>query len=127
MEQHPPASGPHYPVWARYEAYAQAVPRGYWVHNLEHGGVILLYRPDAAPAEIERLQDAYAALPPDPGCGYPRALLTPDPLLDTPFAVVAAGRVLDGDCVDTEAVLAWFAEHVAQGPENVCSHGSYPG
>jgi hypothetical protein len=29
----PPASGPHYPVWLRYEEFTTAQARGYWVHN----------------------------------------------------------------------------------------------
>src|SRR5688500_13322181 len=49
----PPASGPHYPVWLRYREYTEAMARGYWVHNLEHGAVVVLYRPDA-PADIIR-------------------------------------------------------------------------
>ena len=43
----PPASGPHYPVWLRYEEFTSAQARGYWVHNLEHGAIVMLYRPDA--------------------------------------------------------------------------------
>src|SRR5262245_21540219 len=46
----PPASGPHYPVWLRYEAFSTAMARGYWVHNLEHGGIVMIYRPDAGSA-----------------------------------------------------------------------------
>ena len=48
----PPASGPHYPVWARYQAYTTAVARPYWVHNLEHGAIVLVHRPDASPAVV---------------------------------------------------------------------------
>lgn len=123
----PPASGPHYGNWARFEMFDLVVPRGRWVHNLEHGGIIFLYHPDADPDEIEKLKAAYLAIPPDPDCDYRRALLTPDPLLDTdrPFAVVAANRVLDGKCVDADAIAVWAAEHVAKAPENVCGHGTY--
>src|SRR5215208_4047320 len=46
----PPASGPHYPVWARYQSYTTAVARPYWVHNLEHGAIVFVHRPDAAAA-----------------------------------------------------------------------------
>src|SRR5688500_13755258 len=32
----PPATGAHYSVWARWgRNYDTAIPRGYWVHNLE--------------------------------------------------------------------------------------------
>src|SRR6185295_7796335 len=42
----PPASGPHYPVWLRYQEYSEPMARGYWVHNLEHGAIVVLYRTD---------------------------------------------------------------------------------
>src|SRR5262249_51881264 len=33
----PPVSGEHYPRWASWQIHTQTVPRGYYVHNLEHG------------------------------------------------------------------------------------------
>src|SRR5262245_26738068 len=36
----PPAGGPHYPRWAHWMTmfmqYPTPIPRGYWIHNLEH-------------------------------------------------------------------------------------------
>src|SRR5260370_23441538 len=61
-QNNPPASGPHYPVWARYEEHAGVIARPYWVHNLEHGAIVLLYRPDAPAATIAALRDAYRAI-----------------------------------------------------------------
>ncbi|CAN5561446.1 hypothetical protein BH09MYX1_BH09MYX1_42190 [soil metagenome] len=39
----PPASGPHYPIWAAFQEFSTPVPRPFWVHSLEHGAVVLLY------------------------------------------------------------------------------------
>lgn len=122
----PPASGPHYPVWARYEAFPSAIGRGYWVHNVEHGAAVLLYRPDATSGVQQALRDAYAAMPDDPACGHRRALLTPDPLLDREVAVVAADFVLLGDCVDQAAVREFVVARRGSGPENVCANGTRP-
>ena len=60
------------------------------MHNLEHGAIVLLYRPDAPPSAVQELRQAYQALPNDPACGHRRALLTPDPLLPRAVAAVAA-------------------------------------
>ena len=122
----PPASGPHYPVWARYEAFTTTVARGYWVHNLEHGAAVLLHRPDASAEAVQALRAAYAALPADPACGHTRALLTRDPLLDRPIAVVAADVALLGDCVDQAAVRAFVVARRGRGPEAVCTNGTRP-
>lgn len=124
----PPASGPHYPVWLRYEAFGSTQARGYWVHNLEHGAVVLLYRPDA-PADVRNtLLSTYAALGNDPACGSVRALVTPDPLLPTGVnaAVVAANFTLTGSCVNPDTVRAFNAAHRGQAPEQVCAGGSKP-
>ena len=122
----PPASGPHYPIWARYRAYDTVVPRGYYVHNLEHGGVALLHRPDAPADVIAALRAAYDALPDDPACGHKRALLTVDPELDDLVAIVAADVVFEATCVARDAILAFVAEHRGHGPEDVCAEGSDP-
>jgi hypothetical protein len=39
----PPASGPHWPWPAPWGWHPEVVPRQWWVHNLEHGGIVLLY------------------------------------------------------------------------------------
>ena len=123
-QANPPASGPHYPVWGRYREHTQALPRGYWVHNLEHGAIVLLYRPDAPAAAIQELRQAYNALPNDPACGHKRALLTADPLLPQPVAAVAALRVMMGDRLDPAWVRAFTDSYRGMGPEAVCQDGS---
>lgn len=122
----PPASGPHYPVWARYQSYTTAVARPYWVHNLEHGAIVLLHRPDASPALVSALVDALRSLPADPACGHARALLTPDPLLARPVTAVAADFVLEGDCVSADAIRRFTAAHRNHAPEDICDSGTRP-
>src|SRR5882724_4807922 len=39
----PPSSGNHYPIWAAYQTYAQPLLPGFWVHNLEHGAIVMAY------------------------------------------------------------------------------------
>jgi hypothetical protein len=122
----PPASGSHYPVWLRYQEYTTAIPRGYWVHNLEHGAVVFLYRPDAPAAAVTALRDVFRGLPNDPQCGHPRALMTVDPLMPRAVAVVAADWLLDGDTVDAQRIRDFVAQHRNRAPENICSDGNRP-
>jgi hypothetical protein len=122
----PPASGPHYPVWLRYAEYTQAMPRGYWVHNLEHGAIVVLYRPDAPADVIAQITTAFRSIPNDPLCGHRRALLTPDPLLASLTAVVAADFVFASDTVDAQAVRDFAVARRGHGPEQVCEPGTRP-
>jgi hypothetical protein len=122
----PPASGPHYPVWGRYQEHASAVARPYWVHNLEHGAIVFAYRPDAPVAVVSALRDAYQSLPNDPACGHRRALLTPDPSLPRAIAVVAADFAISSDCVSAGVIRDFATGRRGRGPEAVCQDGTRP-
>ena len=122
----PPASGPHYPVWLRYQEYATPMARGYWVHNLEHGAVVFLYRPDAPGNVIAEMTSAFRSLPADPACGHARALLTPDPLLPWSAAVVAADFVLRAENTSNQVIHEFSLARRGRGPEQVCEQGTRP-
>jgi plasmid stabilization system protein ParE len=122
----PPASGPHYPVWARYEEFSAPLGRGYYVHNLEHGAIVFLYRPDAPAATISALRDVFRSLPADPECGHPRALMTPDPLIPRPISVVAADWLLEAESVDAAAIRTFASVHRSHAPEDICASGTRP-
>jgi hypothetical protein len=125
----PPSSGNHYPIWAAFKTYTSPVPRGYYVHDLEHGAVVITYNcPDGCSAEVAALQGIIDAFPNDPLCDSnpttrKRVVMTPDPKLDVRFGASAWGFTLRSDCVDTTAFASFLAAHYAHGPENFCSEG----
>lgn len=133
----PPSSGAHFPIWAAYQTFATAVPRGYYVHDLEHGAVVLLYRCDAAADAgcadvVAALQKVVDALPDDPLCTSiadrndgvrVRAVITPDPDIPTPIAAAAWGWTYTADCVDLPSLTAFASEHYGQGTEQLCGNG----
>lgn len=123
----PPSSGDHFPVWAAFQEYTSPVPRGYLVHDLEHGAVLLLYKCDpACPAIVDELRKIRDALPSDPLCAPDvrvRVILAPDPDLDVPVAAAAWGWTYKAQCVDVPTLTQFARDHYAQGPENVCSQG----
>ena len=116
----PPASGKHYnasgvgPVTPRvYGPNDQINPEG-WIHNLEHGALVVLYRGDsegATPEGQAALRAFYDRYPPSPVCGFqPGTSVGPvfarfDDM-DTPYAALVWGRVLPLDSLDEEAILA---------------------
>jgi hypothetical protein len=52
----PPTSGPHYELPADGGFYPSPLPTEQLVHNLEHGQIVIWYRPDASEATVEGLQ-----------------------------------------------------------------------
>ena len=126
----PPTSGPHYPSWAAFKVYTSPVPRGFTVHAMEHGAVVVAYNcPDGCDADVAALVDYLAARPADPLCAAPlqnRFVVTPDPLLDVPFAASAWGASLKAQCFDLPALGAFIDTYYAKAPENFCFDGIDP-
>jgi hypothetical protein len=127
----PPSSGNHYPVWAAFKTYSLPVPEGYWVHDLEHGAIVLTYDCGEAgcAADVAAAQAFIDAYPVDPLCtplnsGAPnRLVMTPDPRLDVRFAASAWGWTLRADCFDPVVFKAFADAHYGQGPEELCNAG----
>ena len=127
----PPSSGNHYPNWAAFMTYDQPVPEGFWVHDLEHGAIVLTYNcGEAGCAEdIAAAQQMIEAFPQDPICNpvvggvKSRFVMTPDPRLDVRFAASAWGWTLRANCFDPSAFLAFAQAHYGQGRELLCSAG----
>ena len=59
----PPTSGPHYGVPAVWDFYDEQVPLVQTVHNLEHGGVVILYGPQFPKADVAKIREWYAEDP----------------------------------------------------------------
>ncbi len=128
----PPSSGPHAGAWARFGVFSTPLPRAHYVHNLEHGGVVIAYRcaDDRCPLAA-RVRAVFDALPADPSCvapgapSRPRAILTPDPLLESEVAAAAWGVVYQSDCVDGPSLAAFYTSRVGMAPEDTCADGAY--
>jgi len=126
----PPSSGNHYPNWAAFGVYQFALPRGFWVHNMEHGAVVISYNcPEGCDDELAALTTWFNALPVDAACQLqgaisPRALLVPDPSLDVRFAGSAWLHTLRADCFDAAAFTEFYDSNVGHGLEAVCTSGT---
>ncbi len=57
----PPTSGPHYGITLIYGSYDDPIEIGRVVHNLEHGGVYILYGDEVPAATVAQLESFYDA------------------------------------------------------------------
>ena len=122
----PPASGTHDnvagagPIAARlYGPNDTALPVG-WVHNLEHGAMVILYRGrDGDPGPTTDGQAALRALfdqfPPSPVCGIARGtsqgpVIARFDQMATPYAAIVWDRVLPLQTLDTAQILAFWQQ-----------------
>ncbi len=133
----PPSSGRHYnsppngPVTARVFGPNDAViPQG-WVHNLEHGGLVILYKGDTA--DQAALRSAYDAIGPSPVCGFQPGGQSPGPVVARfdqmlwPYAALVWGRVLPLETVDIPAIVQFYGMYGEQtNPEKLCQPSASP-
>jgi Protein of unknown function (DUF3105) len=143
----PPASGFHWPWHSEWGIADQVIQREYWVHNLEHGGIILLYNcppppnnytpsydgganpvpfecdggvpppPNNCAKDITALQNLLKAQKPDK-FGVVRIVLTPDPKLPRKFGAVAWDWSYLADAVDTKVLQCFIDARYGFGPED---------
>ncbi len=117
----PPASGKHInkngygPLLPKvYGPDDQSTPNG-WVHNLEHGGLVLLYsctRGACDDASIAALQQFSAGFPPSAVCKIPAGVVGPVVAkfddMPTRFAALVWDRVYYLDTLDAQKIYDFY-------------------
>lgn len=123
----PPSGGDHWGVWASYTTYEDPIPREMYVHNLEHGAVLLLHKCEGAcPEVLAALEEARAVVSGDAKCltipegPTERVIVTPDPELDVPVAAAAWGATYRATCLDPASLKDFVKKAYGKGPEAVC-------
>jgi hypothetical protein len=106
----PPTSGPHDPNPAPCGVSTQPIPNEVQVHDLEHGVVMVQYRPGLDQAQVRSLE----ALARSYGS---HVLVAPYPGLNTPVAVTAWTKLMTLDRADTGKIRAFADLYRQRGPE----------
>ena len=124
----PPTSGPHYAIAAIFGIYEDELEMARVVHNLEHGGIYILYGKDVPDATVEQLRSFYE----DHQTG---TIMAPLDRLGDKFALGA--WVVDGDthsgflakctAFDENATSTFFRSLQFRGPERFDPSQLQPG
>jgi hypothetical protein len=129
----PPASGNHYsstlgPIEPRYYGPDdETVPQG-WLHNLEHGGIVILYsctNGGCGDADQQALKNLFQTFPDSPLCAIPKGTIGPVITrfeeMKSRFAALVWGRVVFLDTLDTARILDFFrTQGELHNPEPQC-------
>jgi uncharacterized protein DUF3105 len=115
----PPSSGDHYPTPAGYGVFGREIALGNLVHALEHGGIVVYYRPDLCDQGCQdQLRKAYSGAPRSRQYGVVKMVVAPWEDMDHAVTSAAWGRVDEMDQADPDRILAFYREHVDHGPED---------
>jgi hypothetical protein len=117
-QNQPPASGPHYPVTAPYGVSEQPISPGYWVHNLEHGGIVVLYNcPQGCADVVTQVRDAFVNLPRSRQFNRVKMVATPYSAMPSRIAYLAWGKVEELEEFDYDRLLRFYNAYLDKGPE----------
>jgi len=140
-EHNPPTSGCHYSLGAPNPApilpgaYTQQIDPEYWVHNLEHGYMVVLYNcPQGCDSDFQALREWLSKQQPDPEVvrafkdprvqqarpgqsPYAKVVILPW-TFDHKFAAVAWDYYDPFDKVDTGELDRFYQNHLDQEPES---------
>ncbi|XP_054272301.1 uncharacterized protein LOC128992638 [Macrosteles quadrilineatus] len=111
--------GPHRPAWAKYGEYKYLPPQRY-LHNMEHGGIIFLYHPCAAPSLVNKLKKVVKS------CLY-RHVISASRLVpkERPFVLLSWGWRMLMPTADTKLAVEFIREHALHGYEKTHRDGYY--
>jgi hypothetical protein len=143
----PPASGTHYniagkgPIQPRVYGPDDAIEPQSWLHNLEHGALVVLYRcvGDACQdAGQDRLKALAQRVPNSPICNLPPGgAYGPGPIMVRfddmawPYAAIVWDRVLPLETLDADLILQfyqqWGDKTNPERPSNCASPSASPG
>lgn len=115
---YPPSSGTHYGSTATCGFSDTEVAEGKLVHSLEHGAIVLYYKPALPANTIQQLRDLYSKMPPAK-YGKVKLVITPYSKLQTPMAMASWGRVQTFAQVNYDQMHAFYTALVDKGPEDV--------
>lgn len=101
----------HRPLWPVFGEY-EYVPPQRWLHNVEHGAIVMLYHPCTHPVFVGQLRRIVT------GC-IRKHIITPyaNLSLDRPLALVAWGCRFEMSSVDRKEIVEFIKEHALKGPE----------
>jgi hypothetical protein len=132
----PPTSGCHFnesgnnPAPIQPGVYDQEIDAEYWVHNLEHGYIAVLYNcPTGCSDAVQQLITWRKGLPPDPAAAqqsagainYAKVIVLPWHTMSVKFAAVSWDYYQGWNSLDIKAIQAFYDNHVGHAPEGAMS------
>lgn len=128
---YPPASGPHYnlqgyaPVaWGTVAPQGQPLQEGQYIHNLEHGGIVILYDCPSG-SDCSKLQGQLQnyvqnLAPNEPLFNEPKVVMSPYSRgMQKKVALLAWDYIEFLDGYDQNAITKFYENHVDQAPEQI--------
>lgn len=115
----PPTSGCHQGSSAPWGVSDSPIANEFQVHNLEHSGVVVQYRPNPVPGLSDEYIEDLKIFVGDirQQSRYCKVILAPYPGLDQNIALTSWGWIETFEEFDRDAILKFINDHLEKGPE----------
>lgn len=115
-----PTSGPHFAQPAAWGVSEREIPDEQWIHNLEHGGVVITYKPDLPAKDIDELRVIAANLTmrdeQTSKKGF-KVVLTPRAANKSAVQLSSWGYSISLDAVDKTKIQQFYRDRPNTAPE----------
>lgn len=118
--QEPPTSGDHSnPV--PWQAYEQEISDMNVIHNMEHGGIYISYKPDLPADQVAKIKALFFAPYSRQDFSASKALLAPRAANDAPIIMSSWLRSEKFESFDEEKMVEYYRRNVGKSPEPAAS------
>lgn len=112
----PPTSGEHASN-VPWQVYKQEVPDVNTIHNLEHGGIVIAYRPDLPVDQIAKIEALFSKPYSRKSFSPIKAIVVPRAANGVPIIMSSWTRNLQMQTYDEEQMIEFYMRNVGKAPE----------
>ena len=113
----PPTSGDHAISPLPWQVYDQEIPDSVAIHNLEHGGIYISYRPDVPKEQIDKIKAVFFEPFSIDNFTPNKVVLAPRPLNESPIILSSWTQSQKFESFDEEQMVQYYRTNVGKSPE----------
>jgi len=112
-----PSSGPHAQRPAEWGISQTEIPAETFVHNLEHGGIVIAYSPDLPQDQIDKIKALFGPPYSRENFQPSKALVMPRASNTKPIQMARWTKTYDLDVFDEDLMVQFYLANLAKSPE----------
>lgn len=113
----PPTSGDHAFQPLPWQAYEQEIPDGSVIHNLEHGGIYISYRPDLPKEQVDQIKALFFRPFSKDRFTPTKAIMAPRSQNESPIVLSSWTRSMKLESFDAKKMEQYYRLNVGKSPE----------
>lgn len=114
--EEPPTSGDHAEPLA-WQVYEKEIPDANTIHNMEHGGVYISYRPDLPKDQIEQIQALFSKPYSNTDFSPIKAIVAPRASNKAPIVMSSWTRSQSFESFDEAKMIEYYKANIGKSPE----------